>query len=94
MVVLGDPGLGRDSLADLDWDQILVLGAALRLATLVMAAAMREPGGSATGVGLWRADQSGSGSEATLCDAAAAGVVERGRRTSPLGRSATTASTW
>jgi ubiquinone/menaquinone biosynthesis C-methylase UbiE len=44
---------------------------------LLITAALRLPEGRATGVDLWRADQSGNGPQATMRNAAAAGVADR-----------------
>ncbi|MCO8269474.1 class I SAM-dependent methyltransferase [Actinoplanes sp. TRM 88003] len=44
---------------------------------LLITAALRVPHGRATGVDLWRADQSGNGPAATWRNAAAAGVADR-----------------
>ncbi|MFF5081259.1 class I SAM-dependent methyltransferase [Actinoplanes sp. NPDC000266] len=44
---------------------------------LLISAALRVPAGRAVGVDLWRADQSGNGPEATMSNAAAAGVTDR-----------------
>ncbi|MCY1140952.1 class I SAM-dependent methyltransferase [Actinoplanes sp. Pm04-4] len=44
---------------------------------LLITAALRVPHGQAVGVDLWRADQSGNGPDATMRNAAAAGVADR-----------------
>jgi cyclopropane fatty-acyl-phospholipid synthase-like methyltransferase len=44
---------------------------------LLISAALRVPAGRAVGVDLWRADQSGNGPDATMRNAAAAGVSDR-----------------
>jgi SAM-dependent methyltransferase len=44
---------------------------------VLIAAAKRLPAGRAVGADLWTADQSGNGPEATLANAAAAGVADR-----------------
>lgn len=44
---------------------------------VLIAAARRLPSGRAVGVDLWSTDQSGNGPEATLANAAAAGVADR-----------------
>ncbi|MHA6621958.1 class I SAM-dependent methyltransferase [Pseudonocardia sp. DLS-67] len=56
-------------------EQLLDLGCG-RGAVLI-AAAKRLPSGHAVGVDLWSRDQSGNGPEATLVNAAAAGVADR-----------------
>ena len=69
------------------WDQILdraalngderVLDMGCGRGAVLIAAARRLPHGRAVGVDLWSADQSGNRPEATLANAAAAGVTDR-----------------
>ena len=56
-------------------EEILDLGCGR--GALLISAALRVPAGRAVGVDLWRADQSGNSAEATMRNAAAAGVADR-----------------